>query len=245
MANDRTSVNYGKPTASPREYVRNIVARSPYASRNPVLAINADYFGDNSNGTGNHGPEGLTVKNGSRFDGSYADPPEADTDGNDWKRSSLSISRSKDVRIGRLTECDGPGGRCHSWRPTDSYYNTVGGGPLFVEPDASGTPRRIGGAGSTLPCTREALSTSYCTGTDKNWTAVGISGDGRYLIVVVSGTARSMDLAATVLIAEGASRAIKLDGGGSTQVWYKGSNPQSIIGGGRPVANALVVFSTQ
>jgi len=68
--------------------------------------------------------------------------------------------------------------------------------------------------------------------------------DGRYLIVVVSDIDKTMDQAAAVLIAEGAWKAIKLDGGGSTQVWFKSANLQSIIGGGRPVANAILVFSS-
>ncbi|MCW5857453.1 MAG: phosphodiester glycosidase family protein [Caldilineales bacterium] len=242
MAGDKTSVNYGKPSASPREYVRDMVARAPYSSRNPILAFNADYFGDNSNGTGHHGPQGLTVKNGSRFDGKYADPPEPDRDGNEWKVSSLSISRTKAVRMGKLTACNGSAGGCYDWWPNDTYYNTVGGGPLFIENGA-----RIGGSNqnSTQPCRNEQPNGDwdwYCN-TSIKWTAAGVTQDGRYLIIVVSDITKTMDQIAEVLIAESAWRAIKLDGGRSTQVWYKNANPRSIIGGGRPVANSLMVFS--
>jgi exopolysaccharide biosynthesis protein len=238
MAKDCTSVNYGKPSYSPREYVRNMVARSPYASRNPVLAFNADYFGNLNNDTVfEHGPEGLTVKNGARFDG-YKGVWSGgiDTDGNEWKRSSLSISNSKTIRIGKQTDCTS---NCVYWNPDPSaYYNTAGGGPLFIE-----NGQRIGGAGSTQPCRNESaggIPDWYCTNSF-NWTAAGVTQDGRYLIVAV-GTSQTMDTMATVLLAEGAWRAMKFDGGASTQVWYKGSN---IISGGRQVANAILVFSSQ
>lgn len=87
-----------------------------------------------------------------------------------------------------------------------------------------------------------SLPTRYCTGSSK-WTAAGVSSDGHYLIVVVPGVDRTMDQAAAVLIAEGASRAIKFDGGGSTQVWYKPNG--TLVAGGRRVTNALMVFSSQ
>jgi len=168
--------------------------------------------------------------------GRYAYPPEADNDGNEWKRSSLSISTSNTLRIGKLTECNAK--KCYDWIPNSAYHNTAGGGPLFVD-----NSERIGGTNSVRPCRNEKLSTWYCN-TSFKWTAVGMTQDGRYLIVVVSDIDKTMDQAAAVLIAEGAWKAIKLDGGGSTQVWFKSANLQSIIGGGRPVANAILVFSS-
>lgn len=241
MANDVTSVNYGKPSlSSPREFVRDMVARAPYVKRNPVLAFNADVFGDGADGSKEHGPEGLTVKNGSRFDGLYALPPEVDRDEAEWKRSSLSISASKTVRIGKLTACKGK--KCFDWKPTGEYYHSVGGGPLFIDKGA-----RIGGKNSLKPCLDEKsghIPLWYCNASF-SWTAAGVSRDGRYLIVVASDEPKSMDQAAAVLIAEGAWRALKLDGGDSTQVWYKFANPQSIIDGGRPIANAILAFSSE
>jgi len=215
------------------EYVNEMVGRAPYASRNPVLAFNADYFGEN-----HHGAEGLTVKNGTRL------PNAGTNNGEEWRRSSLSISIGKSIRIGMQTDCKGPPATaCTNWKPDPSaYYSTVGGGPLFVQ---NGT--RIGGSGSTIPCTNEFLTTSYCNSPFK-WTAAGVSNNGRYLLVIVSGTAKTMDQAAAVLIAEGTSvggisKAIKFDGGGSTQVWYKPNG--TIVPGGRRVTNALVIFSSQ
>ncbi len=223
MGRDATSGN-----TTNVEYVRDMVARSPYVSRNPVLAFNADYFGEN-----HHGAEGLTVKLGTRL------PNAGTANGEEWRRSSLSISSTKAPRVGVQTDCKGPpGNACTTWVPNrDSYFNTVGGGPLFVKDGI-----RVGGSNSTLPCTTESLSTSYCNGSF-NWTAAGASADGRYLIVIVSGSAKTMNQAAAALIAEGAYRAIKLDGGGSSQVWYKPNG--SLVYGSRRVTNALMVFSSQ
>jgi hypothetical protein len=236
MARDSTNVNEGQKTqSSPRERVADMVARPPYVSRNPVLAFNADYFSMNND----HGPEGLTVKNGQRFDGQFADPPDYDGPGlaadgntNETNWSSLSISKAKGVRIGKQTDCQT---HCFKWPfSNEAYYNTVGGGPLFIEGG-----ERIGGFGSTLPCENERFTKEYCTGEPTAWTAVGVSGDGRYLIVVV-GQQQTMDSIASILLAEGADRAMKLDGGGSTQLWYRG---EEIIASGRAVANGIVVFS--
>lgn len=205
---------------SNREYVYEMVTRSPYAVRNPILAFNADYFGNG------HGAEGLTVKNGVRL-------PNAGTVNNDERRrSSISISSSRSVRIGRQTDCLN---NCSNWVPDSSrYYTTVGGGPLFIDGG-----QRIGAAGSTKPCTDEYLATRYCTDQFR-WTAVGISSDGRYLIVIVSGIAKTMDQAASVLIAEGAWRAMKLDSGSSSQVWYR---PSGRLVDGVGIANAVLVFA--
>jgi Phosphodiester glycosidase len=221
MANDHKNVH-----TDSLETVANMVGRSPYNSRNPVLAFNASYFGANNY------PQGLQVQNGSRLDG-YASPP-IDKENFECGRSSLSISSSKGSRIGKPTDCTTPS---YNWHPnTVSYYNTVGGGPLFVD-----NGQRIGGSGSDQPCKNEVLIPSwYCT-LSFDWTAVGITKDERYLIVVFSSQAEKMDQAAAVLISEGAWRAMKLDGGGSTQVWYKG---QGSIISGRAVANAILVFST-
>ena len=210
------------------EFVREMVGRWPYLNRNPVLAFNADYFGVN-----HHGAEGLTVKNGTRL------PNAGTANGDEWRRSSLSISSLKYARLGPETDCIGPpNNACTTWIPNrDSYYNTIGGGPLFVEGGV-----RVGGASSTQPCIKENLPIRYCTESFK-WTAAGVSEKGRYLIVVVSNSYKTMDQAASVLIAENAYRAIKLDGGTSTQLWYK---PQgSIVPGGQRITNALLVFSSQ
>ena len=240
MANDSTNVNEGKANkTSPCETVEEMIARKPYSARNQVLAFNADYFAlDND-----HGPEGLTIKNGARLDGKYAVPPDydaaalrADGNTNETHRSSLSFSRTNTVRMGVQEDCKTD---CF-YQPFDgdAYFNTVGGGPLFIEDG-----KKVCGFCGTLPCQNEGFATGpdgYCGSSAKAWTAVGVSQDGRYLIVVV-GNKQTMDSITSILLAEGAARAMKLDGGSSTQLWYK---PQGVIlGGGKPVANAIVVFS--
>lgn len=244
MAKDSRNVNEGKQTkSSPREWVREMVARAPYAGRNPVLAFNADYFaGDND-----HGPEGLTVKNGKRFDGEFASPPDYDADQlaedgntNETNRSSLSISKSNGIRIGQQTDCSKD---CFYWPfNDDAYYNTTGGGPLFIDKG-----ERIGGTGEGRyePCQNEGFSTAsygYCGTQPDAWTAVGVTQDGRYLIVAV-GLSQTMDTMAAILKVEGAWQAMKLDGGGSTQLWYKGKEIISDSRQVRQVANAILVFS--
>ncbi len=224
MAKDSTNVNQ---SPSPRELVSAMVARTPYAALNPVLAFNADYFAPN----GSHGPEGLTVRKGVRFDGFGANPD--DTDGNEWRRSSFSITGTKYFRVGKETVCTGS---CVNWVPNvNTFYNTVGGGPLFLDAGV-----RMGGTGSTKPCSNESLNKYYCTGAFK-WTSVGVSRDGRYLFVVISNTAKTMDQAAAVLKAEGAWRAMKLDGGSSTQAWFKPLG--NLVASPRPIANAIMIFS--
>lgn len=225
MANDSTNVNQ---TPTPVESVASMATR--YASRNPILVINGDYFALDRT----HGPEGLTVRNGVRFDGYGATPDDAD--GMEWQRSSLSISRSKAIRMGKQTSCTGS---CVNWVPnSDAFYTTIGGGPVFVE-----SGQRIGGANSLTPCNNEAFTpnnrTYYCQQPYK-WAGVGMSQDGRYLYVIASSTNKTMDQAAAALIAEGAWRAMKLDGGGSAQLWYKPRG--TMVAGGRLVANALMVF---
>ena len=81
--------------------------------------------------------------------------------------------------------------------------------------------------------------TYYCQQSYK-WSGVAVSQDGRYLLLIASSTDKSMDQAATALIAEGAWRAMKFDGGASAQLWYKPRG--TLVTGGRSIANALVVF---
>ena len=227
MASDSTNVNQ---TPAPVETVAAMASR--LASRNPVIIINGDYFATDRT----HGPEGLTVRNGVRYDGSGASPD--DGDGMEWQRSSMSISRTKTVRLGKQTSCTS---NCVNWVPNaDAFYTTIGGGPLFIE-----SGQRIGGANvnSLTPCNNEAFTSSnktyYCQQSYK-WSGVAVSQDGRYLLLIASSTDKSMDQAATALIAEGAWRAMKFDGGASAQLWYKPRG--TLVTGGRSIANALVVF---
>jgi hypothetical protein len=74
----------------PGERVADMAARYPGA----VAAVNGDFFSP----TYAHGPTGLTVKNGERLDG-YFD----DNNIREVRRSSLSISKSGEIRIGTVS----------------------------------------------------------------------------------------------------------------------------------------------
>lgn len=187
-----------------------------YADKNVVAVINADYMADNRT----HGPEGLTIKNGVRYDGwrngdcdgkkgfDYKNPTPCY--GNDVHRSSLSISRNNEITIGRK-----------SIENVDNialyktlFYNSVGGGPLIVE---EGDPITDNAAACA---TEHDLPTDVCT--RKHQTAVGVTQDGKTLVLVVSGVRDAVSVAK--LMAEDPYKvhtAMKLDGGGSSQMWIR------------------------
>lgn len=94
---------FPNPTTFPSQLVADMVTRYPGA----VAAINGDYFGRPDY---DHGPEGLTVKNGVRFDGwrlgdcdgkagfNFKQPTSCQ--GNDVNRPALKISKSNRVELG-------------------------------------------------------------------------------------------------------------------------------------------------
>lgn len=209
MANDSTSVN---PTPDQRETVASIVARAPHADHRPLLAFNADYFG------AGHGPEGFTVHNGQRLDG----PANGDHDGEETARSSQAFGRANSVTLGRRSDGEVNDPLALATR----FYNASGGGPLLVH----------NGAVVRDPCGAEGFAADVCRRTAQ--TGVGLSADGRTYIVIAAENVTAEELGER-LLAYGAVEAIKLDGGGSTQLWYDGTTK---IGGDRAVANAIVVF---
>lgn len=196
-----------------REQIEEMVTRLPYRDQNVVVAINADYFGHT------HGPEGLTVKNGERLDGGATGyNPHAL-----W-RSSLAISRLNRVSLGRKTiaELETPA----VYR--ERFYNAVGGGPLILNQGIV-IPNR-------LACLLEQFPVGACRRTIQ--TAAGLSQDGRWLYLA-AGQGRDIEGLAQLLREYGAFTAIKLDGGGSSQLWYNGQIRHDT---NRPVGNALLVF---
>jgi uncharacterized protein YigE (DUF2233 family) len=209
MADDVTSVN-----TTQRERISDIVNRSPYQDQEAVVAINADYFGES------HGPEGLTVKNGRRLDGGggvFQNPNAV------W-RSSLAISRLNQVSLGRKSVEDLNDPRAYQER----FYNAVGGGPLILS------------HGVVIPnavaCVLERFPIGACR--RQIQTAAGLSEDGRWLYLAV-GEGRDTEGFARLLRDYGAFTAIKLDGGGSSQLWYNGQMRHNTR---RAVGNALLVF---
>ena len=195
-----------------RERIEDMVNRPPYEDQEVVVAINADYFGVR------HGPEGFTVKNGRRLDaGAEQQNPNAL-----W-RSSLAISRLNRVSLGRKSaeELDDP----RAYR--ERFYNAVGGGPLILS------------YGVVIPNTVACLLEGFPVGACRRriQTAAGLSEDGRLLYLAV-GEGRDIQGFAHLLRDYGAFTAIKLDGGGSSQLWYNGEMRHDTD---RPVGNALFV----
>jgi len=209
MADDVTSVD-----TDHRERIEDMVDRLSYQDQEVVAAINADYFGRN------HGPEGLTVKDGRRLDdaGGTRQNPDAL-----W-RSSLAISRLNRVSIGRKSaeELDDP----RTYR--ERFYSAVGGGPLVLNYGVI-IPNEVA-------CLLEQFPVGACRRTIQ--TTVGLSEDGRWLYLAV-GEGRDVEGFARLLRDYGAFTAIKLDGGGSSQLWYGGEMRHDTQ---RPVGNALLVL---
>jgi uncharacterized protein YigE (DUF2233 family) len=209
MADDVTSVD-----TTHRERIEEMVARAAYQDQEIVIAVNADYFGQD------HGPEGLTVKNGRRLDddGGQRQNPYAL-----W-RSSLAISRLNRVSLGRKSAEELADPRAYRER----FYNAVGGGPLILNHGVI--------IPNTVACLLERFPIGACRRTIQ--TAAGVSEDGRWLYLAV-GEGRDIEGFARLLRDYGAFTAIKLDGGGSSQLWYDGRMRHDSE---RSVGNALLVL---
>jgi hypothetical protein len=225
----------------PVELVEEMVERYPGA----VAAFNADFFGRT------YGPAGLTVKNGVRLDGVYGDEDEKEV-----MRSSLSISRDGDVRIGIVDRYSLPNpAEPWTWRPDPlAYYNSVGGIPLLVQdgepvdvvkqcvletsPDGRGCPS------AEKRCdvgTRLYVGKCPDSNDRRARTAVGKTADGQ-LIVLVAPESDGLTLyeLRDTLLGLGAVDGMNLDGGRSSQLWYDGDY---LVAPERAVASALLVFS--
>jgi hypothetical protein len=209
MAGDIRSVN---PPRDYRETAQSMVQREPYQVHRPIAAFNADYFG------AGHGPEGFTVVNGLRIDGAYS----ADRDNNEIKRVSIGISRVNRISFGlRNTSEVG-----NALLQRSQFYNATGGGPTLIR---DGNLIRD-------PCVPELFNPEKeCRETRQ--TAIGISEDGKTLILIVGNNQNAEDMG-RLLIERGARDAIKLDGGSSSQLWYRGESLME----GNPVANAILLF---
>jgi hypothetical protein len=195
-----------------------------------VAAINGDYFR-----VGQHGPEGLTIRNGERLDRLVS-----------MERSALALGpapldpagaalpiRAEIVRLAQAAGTLDPA----------AFHNAVGGGPQIVLDGkwtwARGWPHpHFRGCrqfvwpddvinGECLPDSGDWLEPLT------PWTAVGLTPDHKMIWVV-----GPVERIVSTLRAFGVTDAIKLDSGGSSQLWYH----RSIVAGYRPVANALAVF---
>lgn len=219
MAYDVLNVN-AQPDR--RETVTSMAKREPYVVHNPIIAFNADYFGVG------HGAEGLTVVNGFRVDG--PGPPSYDDDNNEVKRVSASISRLNTIEISHkgATEVE------NEIIQLSRFYTSAGGGPILIR----------NGEVITDPCSVPEENVTAYNCSDTQQTAVGVSKDGKTLIIVVA-ESKTGEEVGNILQRYGAYTGMKFDGGGSSQLWFEGDlvyhKPTEGIEG-RKVANAILVF---
>jgi hypothetical protein len=210
MANDVLDV---WPFEEQRERVADMAKR--YRAEDVIIAINGDYFGSG------RGPEGPTVVQGQRLDTAEtiaANPSE-------YRRSTLALSRSGKAAVTHLNPID-------LLDPTayrDLLFNAVSGGPIIL---LNGQPLP-----EDLSCFVDNIPVSSCR-RDRQ-TVAGVDEQGTTLYLAVS-TQRSTRGMAELLRDYGAFNALKLDGGGSSQLWYRG---RTLVKSDREVANALLIFA--
>lgn len=206
----------------PGERVAHMAGRYPGV----VAAFNGDFFSP----TYKFGPVGLTVKNGERFDGYFDDQNLREV-----RRSSLSISSDGDIRIGivSLQELPFPD-EPWTWVPDpEAYYNSIGGLPLLVK---NGHPVDLHN--------RCILEEGWCPDQyyQRARTAFGRTFSGEAIVLVAAEEwGVTLETLSYLMVELGASEAINLDGGGSSQLWFAGDD---LVYSTRPVAESMLVFST-
>jgi hypothetical protein len=209
MANDVLDV---WPPEEERESVGAMAQR--YRDDGVIAAINGDYFG------ADRGPEGPTVMQGQRLD----TPLTIALNPSHYRRTTLALFRSGQAAVTHLN----PIGSLASFVYRDPLFNAVSGGPIIlykghVLPEA-------------LSCLFDGIPMGACR-RDRQ-TAAGVDETGRTLYLLAS-EQRSTSGMAELLRDYGAFTAMKLDGGGSTQLWYRG---RTLVDSDREIANALLIF---
>jgi hypothetical protein len=141
-----------------------------------------------------------------------------------YRRTTLALSRSGQAAVTHLN----PIGSLAPFVYRDPLFNAISGGPIIlyngrVLPEA-------------LSCLIDGIPMEACR-RDRQ-TAAGVDETGRVLYLLAS-EQRSTSRMAELLRDYGAFNALKLDGGGSTQLWYRG---RTLVDSDREVANALLIF---
>ena len=203
----------------PLETLSSMLSR--YISQGAVAIINTDYFGTD----GDHGAQGLAVRNGIRLDGSVHQVF------NDlaYNQPSLAISEDNTLSIGTPVSQEEIESNL-----AGKYYNTVAGAPLIVSEEQVVNPN------CTFPypgdtCAREAQS------------AAGITANGQ--LILVTARMNAPNLAGYLIDNLGVQTALKFDGGGSARLAWLDSNGNiqswGATGEDRAVAEGLLVFSSK
>jgi hypothetical protein len=199
-----------------------------------AVVINTDYGAGTQEEpkSREHGPEGFTVVRGNRIDG----PGVGDEDNNAENRPWLAVSESSPLRaeFGQFSQGEDNGSK-PGW-----VYTGVGGAPWLIDEGLIAT-RQIS------EC-KNAESGS-CTSAVAQ-TAVALSQDSRWLYLVLAVGEDARGTAEFLHDTLQPWQAIKMDGGGSSQLWYGGlpggNNPQDRVvypGNGRRLSQYLAVFA--
>jgi exopolysaccharide biosynthesis protein len=200
-----------RPIEVQRERVSEIAQR--YRRDNVMIAINGDYFG------ADRGPEGPTVVQGVRLDTSLTIALNPSR----YRRTTLVVSR-----FGHATIVTPLPSQLNPAFYQDVLFNAISGGPVIL---------RNGAVESEIfACVFDDIPAGSCRRARQS--AAGVDADGHTLYLAVS-TVRSTGDMARLLRDYGADDAMKLDGGGSSQLWYNG---RTLLDSDRGVANALLVF---
>lgn len=181
-----------------------------------------------------HGPEGLTVVAGNRRDGRDV----GDTDNNVVNRPWLAIAKEYAFHADIFTEKlraeihqakSDSGGLPYEW-----IWTGMGGAPWLVRNGEVKEKEIKACTGASGSCYAGASQT-----------AVGLTKDGRWMFLVLGDKPTTLlDLANFMDQKLEVEQAIKLDGGGSTQFWYSGSDQPFIMEGDkRQLTNYLAVIA--
>jgi hypothetical protein len=202
---------------------------APRNFENTVVVVTGDY-GATSTGSRTHGPEGLTVVQGERLDG----PQANDHDNTAVTRPWLAIGNPPypDIRIAQLSEDDGA-------KPYEWIYTAFGGAPWMIR---NGKVTE----GEITNC-NQAAGSCYSSAAQ---VAVGLSEDNQWMFLVVTESpvpplddlpTPLLDLAHFMRNDLQVYQAFKLDGGGSTKLWYGGED--IYVNSDRELSQYLAVVS--
>lgn len=221
----------------PFERISSMLQR--HIAAGAVAIINTDYFGcggDYPCGSqaGDHGPQGLTVRDGERLDGVQ----HGVTNPIATREPSLSISPSNVMRIGRPESA--PAIDAHL---SSLYFNTVSGAPIIV---ADGrVPLDVANGACGRDPTEDYPVLGACS--RESQSAAALINDGR--LVLITARMNAQTLGKHLIAQHAAQAALKFDGGGSARMaWLDDEGVIQQFGAtteNRSVAGGLLVFSTR
>ena len=218
-------------------------------------------------GWNSHRPADGAIAAFTRYGGGIHRPPDngcaarLDADGPlGWAALEAGVSRRYTVDVVRCVSPPrrvgsrevvlasrrwGPGAdTIEAMQPGDRVRLSWSVGWPRVLDSVGGMPRLVDDGRSVAPRCRS----SFCGRHPR--TGIGVTGDGKLLLVVVDGRSRrsvgmTLRRFARTFLDLGAVEAVNLDGGGSSAMWIKGRgivNSPSDPGGERPVVNAVMIL---